>query len=145
VSAVSGVLCVLLIVLWVRSYWWFDQASLPYPSNQSVLLFSCQGRFGSCHQEIGLHQFLLTHAKVEQVVISADDSGQTPTAWWPQVLRWKSGEVEVHIPFWMPTLTLATLCAIPWVHFKRTFSLRTLLIATTLIAVVLGMVVWRMS
>ena len=36
----------------------------------------------------------------------------------------------------------ATLAAVPWIHARWRFSLRTLLIATTLVAVVLGLVVY---
>jgi hypothetical protein len=41
---------------------------------------------------------------------------------------------------WILVLIAVGLSAAPWI--RRTFSLRTLLIATTLIAVVLGLVVW---
>jgi hypothetical protein len=45
-------------------------------------------------------------------------------------------------PHWFPVLLSAAFAAAPW--FRRTwkFSLRTLLIATTLVAVVLGLIVW---
>jgi hypothetical protein len=45
-------------------------------------------------------------------------------------------------PHWLPVLQCATFAAVPWI---RRFSLRTLLIATTLIAVVLGLIVWSAS
>jgi hypothetical protein len=45
------------------------------------------------------------------------------------------------MPFWIPVLLMVTLAEIPWITVRR-FSLRTLLIATTLIAVVLGVIVW---
>lgn len=28
-SAVCGIICLLLIALWVRSYWWFDHLQFP--------------------------------------------------------------------------------------------------------------------
>ncbi len=43
---------------------------------------------------------------------------------------------------WLPTLLFATLAAVPWLPWSNRFSLRTLLIATTLVAVVLGLIVW---
>jgi hypothetical protein len=42
--------------------------------------------------------------------------------------------------FWV--LVAGTLAAFPWAESKWQFSLRTLLIATTLVAVVLGIIVW---
>jgi hypothetical protein len=46
-------------------------------------------------------------------------------------------------PHWFVVLLFTTLAAAPWL-FKICwrFSLRTLLIATTLVAVVLGLIVW---
>jgi hypothetical protein len=48
-------------------------------------------------------------------------------------------------PLWFPIFVTASLGAMPWVvpsaRFKQ-FSLRTLLIATTLVAVGLGLIVW---
>ena len=41
---------------------------------------------------------------------------------------------------WLPALLFAAVAAIPWLRWR--FSLRTLLIATTLVAVVLGLIVW---
>ena len=49
---------------------------------------------------------------------------------------------NIHIHFWF--LTLATIAAAvsPWIRWSRRFTLRTLLITTTLVAVVLGFVVY---
>ena len=38
--------------------------------------------------------------------------------------------------------SIAALAAAPWIRWSRRFSLRTLLIATTLVAVVLGLIVY---
>jgi hypothetical protein len=48
--------------------------------------------------------------------------------------------IGILIPYWLPVLLIGTLSALPWLPW--TFSLRTLLIATTLSAVLLGLVVW---
>ena len=44
------------------------------------------------------------------------------------------------MPIWLPVLLTAILTAVPWVPLRR-FSLRTLLLVTTLVAVALGVVV----
>ena len=51
--------------------------------------------------------------------------------------RWFAG-----IPHWFSVLTFALLAAIPWILRSPRFSLRTLFIVTTLIAVGLGLIVW---
>jgi len=44
------------------------------------------------------------------------------------------------IRFWLVLLALLVCGALPWLHWR--FALRTLLIATTLVAVLLGLIVW---
>src|SRR4029079_7594540 len=52
-------------------------------------------------------------------------------------------QLIVAIPHWFGILVSIMLTAMPWIaHPCCRFSLRTLLIATTLVAVVLGLVVW---
>jgi hypothetical protein len=46
------------------------------------------------------------------------------------------------VPYWFCVLLLGTLVAVPWFPIKRRFTLRTLLIVTTLVAVMLGLIVW---
>ena len=51
-----------------------------------------------------------------------------------------SPNVIVHIPHCIPVFVFASLSIIPLVTWH--FTIRTLLIATTLVAVVLGAIVW---
>jgi hypothetical protein len=46
----------------------------------------------------------------------------------------------VEFPYWMAVLGTGSAAAAPW--FRYRFTLRTLLIATTLVALVLGLLVW---
>ena len=50
--------------------------------------------------------------------------------------------MHVGLPYWFLAFVPATIATIPWFRWSKRFSLRTLLIATTLIAVVLGIIVW---
>jgi hypothetical protein len=47
---------------------------------------------------------------------------------------------NLRIPHWFPVAITAALAAGAWPYWTTRFSLRTLLIATTLVAVVLGLV-----
>ena len=47
---------------------------------------------------------------------------------------------QFEIWIWQPILPAAVLMVVPWLPYR--FSLRTLLIATTLIAVLLGLIMW---
>jgi hypothetical protein len=53
-----------------------------------------------------------------------------------------SPQFTVGIPYWFPVLALAALTATHWIRPTWQFSLRTLLIAMTLVAVGLGAVVY---
>jgi hypothetical protein len=55
----------------------------------------------------------------------------------------KPNGFHIAVPHWFLIMVSATIAAIPlapWLRLR--FSLRTLLLATTLIAVVLGIIVW---
>jgi hypothetical protein len=44
------------------------------------------------------------------------------------------------IPFWCPVLLSAAVAGLPWVKWSRRFSLRAMLVAMAVVAVVLGMI-----
>jgi hypothetical protein len=47
-----------------------------------------------------------------------------------------------NVPDWLVVSLCVAIGFVPWLPWPRQFSLRTLLIATTLIAVALGIIVW---
>jgi len=56
--------------------------------------------------------------------------------------------IKIQCPLWFPLLICTMLGTAPWtsaIMRQRSFSLRTLLIATTLVAVVLGLIVYSAS
>jgi hypothetical protein len=133
-----GLACVLLVALWVRSYWHVDSITTKFG-----FTVSAQGSFVSTPLfhlsptdthgwEFNKHSsdvkfpessFLGFHFAVENAS------------------RWIA-----LVPHWFVILLAVTFAAVPWVHKIRwRFSLRTLLIATTLVAVVLGLVVYAAS
>ena len=102
-SATCLIACVLLIVLWVRSYLCWDEFTL----NNGVTNFGSKGDT--------LHWF---HSAVPIY-----------DTWWVAV-----------VPYLLAAATAGAASIVPWMRWR--FSLRTLLIATTLVAVVLGLAVW---
>ena len=131
-----GILAVLFCVLWVRSYWRADSLVISIAKTYQLELQSVPGRcigfiayapsrpiegfarHNSAPPEGAAHTFQ-THG-----VLGGD---------WPMQTAW--------IAHWLAASSCASLGIAPWVRRAR-FSLRTLLIATTLVAVVLGMSVW---
>jgi hypothetical protein len=129
-SAVCGVLCLLLIALWVRSYWRFDQCKC-IPKNLTV---------GSRRGEILLNQPNIEIMGVGPILPASFKAlGQEIIydSYSPNANRDPRGTA---VPFWAPTLIFAIVASLPWLPWR--FSLRTLLIATTLVAILLGLIVY---
>jgi hypothetical protein len=147
-SMMCGVACLLLIALWVRSYWWCDIVNYRPSTTTAFRLLSDEGQ-----------------------VSYLDDSepllvlGDPPPIGWSRQKRWYAGyRSEVadvprfkkvfrgfarkgtfgnQVPDWFLLVVLAGLSAVPWLgHRLGRFSLRTLLIVTTLIALALGSVLY---
>ena len=127
-SVVCLVACVLLIVLWVRSYFACDTLQI-YFNSQTFRLDHLHGvMYGrtTLSKNSGPDYWLLDTGQPQRL-------GKTHI--FPTV-----GGFGAFVPFWCPALLAGILAAAPWLHWH--FSLRTLLIATTLVAVVLGAIVW---
>jgi hypothetical protein len=138
-TVLSFTACVLLIALWVRSYYYLDDLSEPISRTRGIQITSVAGqaRFAviklnpavphlqnwgleSCDSKLGYAQ-----SEIED------------TSW-----GFVGGEIDfwtIWAPHWFLVLLGVLFAAVPWI--SRRFSLRTLLIATTLIALVLGLIV----
>jgi hypothetical protein len=138
-SVGCGIACLLLIAVWVRSYWIQDGLGRPIltPSETTVdCVVSSRGVL----------------AVVRQTVPTMPNSGFTPN-WshsatpprWnvPGHFLWSHDGKDflIQFPTWLPVILLAAATGSPWLGLKLKFSLRTMLIATTLVAVVLGLIV----
>jgi hypothetical protein len=146
-SVVWGLAFTLLIMLWVRSYWWYDRLAI-YSSTQAFGVGSIQGEV-----VYGANTTTNTTAKplpwcyysCEYITTATQFPLQIDGLPYPMTLgfAWYSGEWMQYgfLPHWFLSLTITLLAGIVWVPFKSRFSLRTLLVVTTLVAVVLGLVV----
>jgi hypothetical protein len=83
--------------------------------------------------------FTVTHERINSPVEIQDKFGKVLDIRWFHVLS-RTGSILVCIPDWLLIFISIAFAAAPWIRWR--FSLRTLLIATTLVAVVLGLVVW---
>jgi hypothetical protein len=130
---VCGVLCLLLIALWVRSYRWCDVAVMPLSRSHCISLASKDGDIGCA---------LYPTSKAEWKIYSVEmDEIRIRTGWNPQGFywSWKLGPM-VQVRHWFAVCVVAAIGSLSWIRLR--FSLRTLLIATTLVAIVLGLIVY---
>jgi hypothetical protein len=130
-SVAWGIAAVLLVVLWVRSCWWHEQASYSTLSktyfsirSDNGYLTGFQGDFRPSRHTPG---WLYT-------------SGVTREDWHHFIFKWNSKYRIISLPHAAVAILFATPAIAPWLRWR--FSLRTLLVATTLVAVVLGLIVW---
>jgi hypothetical protein len=131
VTSLSLTACVLLIALWVRSYWRHDSIGVSETEIHSVrnrIVFL---------PDPGKKDFLRTRST--QVSSEFVSSINRPAN------RWGYGsanDLGIYVtPHWFWVLIAGSIAVAPWISWSRRFSLRTLLIATTLVAVGLGIVV----
>jgi hypothetical protein len=133
-SVTCGIACVLLILLWVRSYWIDDALSLP--TEGTTMLCSIEGRVFMQRlrqQKIDPSGWRWTASELDEL---PEDFGSGPTLYYHS----NSANTWAGVPHWFAVIVAGTLGGLPWIRWR--FSLRTLLITTTLMAVVLGLIVY---
>jgi hypothetical protein len=141
VTALSLTACVLLIALWARSTHIIDDAQSSLFGLQRVSLHSGLG---------GLQVVAYFDDTIERFPENISSNPVPDFMRQQRVSHWNWGEqlassesfhgYYVSMPYWFPVLFSVTLATLLWLPVKR-FSLRTLLIATTLVAVGLGIIV----
>ena len=129
----------MLIALWVRSYWRLDILE-KRTRFEAVQVSSVKGRIATARLDPRTYVIGRTYLNVE-----AGDAADWRKAGVLGFAYYEDGSVTALIaPHWLPALLSAALAVIPWISRSWRFSLRTLLIATTLVAVVLGIAVAAM-
>jgi hypothetical protein len=137
-SATCLIVCVLLIVLWMRSHSKWDRLFYHFPSGGTAGFSSWDGNIiVGVEYSSGVSYsrgFELDSQLTSQWQLDPSERGF--------LFMRDSSEFAVGMPHWLPIFLSAALAAIPWIRWR--FTLRTLLIATTLVAVVLGLIVWAL-
>ena len=127
VTALSLTACLLLIALWVRSYWWVDAVYVAHT-------YSAGSIQGDVYMMPGISNSMPAH-------VVEHDIGQIRIR-----SIWNSNGKTVlsvdgrAVPIWALIASIAIFAMLFWLRWR--FSLRTLLIATTVMAILLGAVVY---
>jgi hypothetical protein len=134
-SVTCGVACVLLIVFWVRSYWWRDLLYLNLTTPTAYAVCTSKGEL------VLLRSYDGNRGQGQVLVLRELPSNQRrPLLWYAEKIEGRTRDA-ISLPLWMPVLLSTTFAVIPWIPWSKRFSLRTLLIATTLVAVMLGVII----
>jgi hypothetical protein len=159
-SVAWGIVAVLFVAVWVRSYWWADNLTVRLTDRHTISIGSILGG-------VAIRPWLPTTGPVNWWTwFNSEWYGEPPQEWkMSRVAREKFAYVayhegtwpdaKTHPPKWFGFLNHGTtirlpylglvgctslFAALPW--FRYRFTLRTLLISTTLVAVGLGLIVW---
>ena len=141
-SVGCGILCVLLIVLWVRSYNRGDILQAPVSTTRGIGFTSLRGwvKFSS-FRTTGNGSWRMSSQHADEAMRPYGEFFEAQQNHWKFGTHMLKGTYAIMMPHWFILLT-APLAGVPWINRSKRFSLRTLLIATTLVAVVLGLIVW---
>jgi hypothetical protein len=135
-SVGCGILCLLLIMLWVRSYLWHHTFSFNYRTT-AVDILSMDGELNWFSVE---HPTPLSFGWNLSVHSPDDEVHRYMTFIRPQLQKY----TQAGISYWHATMVcaiaaVASSVTAPWRNFKQ-FSLRTLLTGMTVVAVALGLI-----
>jgi hypothetical protein len=146
-----GIACVLLVVLWVRSYVTTDTLNVRNQQHS----FNCVSAYGEAGVGVSDTEWWpwppskMILLRSPPTVNSWEPDGRHP---WLSILGFRLRNYLINVPgntvfqfafpYWFAVVSSTMFAALPWIRWSKRFSLRTLLLATTLIAVVLGLIVW---
>jgi hypothetical protein len=139
-SVAWGFVALLLCVLWVRSY--SREYTIVYYDGSTV--YGVTSRYGNLlpyfYTPNALPSNWFWRSKAIDTQLDKEDQPfhDTPFTW----NRYSPDNLKVCVPAYVPFLLCTAFATAPWIANAKRFSLRTLLIAATLVAVVLGLVAW---
>src|SRR5689334_15680121 len=122
-SVVWGVVAMLLVVLWVRSYWWYDWADNKVCSMNGKLWIR--------------EQFILTGRTSLHPLRNPGPARFGVSSLSAQKYNLNSIGAGFALPYWLLLVLFSLFATLSWLRLR--FSLRTVLIVTTLVAVGLGL------
>jgi hypothetical protein len=141
--------CVLLVALWVRSYERREYVAIRVSNTVALSAISLQGRivFVGDVQPVdrrpGLIAWMTESEQVTGWNLPWLGEPIRRATWGMRIQRLTLGiaGIAVQIAHGLLLLVLGTIAVAPWLSWRSRFSLRTLLIGTTLVAIGLGIVV----
>jgi hypothetical protein len=151
-SGACGVVCLLLVVLWVHSYWYRDLVMAQHPAWGDISMVSLQSKVSwivgrprpsrrKARFEMRSIPIALAIAEMEGMQPALPE-GHSASSFTTE--RWR-GSFGMVLPYWFLILSVVVLAGLPWLTLSKRFSLRTLLFVTTIVAVLLGAIVYAIS
>jgi hypothetical protein len=142
-SVVCLVLCVALMGMWVRSEQYLDGLTGPIWSKQAELV-SVPGRLEMTQRPRdappNIWHWFERALPPNELLSEIEDAKKFSTFGFQTHALWMGSAMQV--PYWFLVLTSGSLAMVLRLRWPWRFTLRSLFIATTVLAVVLGMIAW---
>lgn len=136
-TVLFGVLCIGCVVLWIRSYWHVDGGNFSTFPNQHIAFHGGSGRMCVWFEHSAANQWFNWHTRPNTDRISPDAEDRIPVFdvafFWPKMTR-------LYVAHWFLAVVTALITLVPWC--PRKFGIRDLLVATTVISLVIGLIMW---
>jgi hypothetical protein len=149
-SVACGVVCLLLVALWMRSYWYWDMVAKGWGTTPlQVVLFSSQSGALVIHYEDARGGFPNQFVRWKVTTIPSPGANFLPIG---GIEGSYAGSFYSHgatgfllaIPYWFQIPLIIAIGVAPWIRLRQRFSLRALLIGMTIFALGLGLVVYSL-
>jgi hypothetical protein len=137
VTALSLTACVLLVALWVRSYRHIVLGNGPIWGTTGISVGVLPGHISWSLTDSPQINWNFKTESVEDYVAVFKSLGRE----FHFISGFRLHERSGYFPIWFLIVLVGTPAILLWIPYRRQFSLRTLLIATTLVAVGLGILV----
>jgi hypothetical protein len=138
-SVACGILCLLLIALGVRSYWRVDLVNVQLPRFNGVQITSAVGRIGGASTRGTGRPWGRTTVEVWQFPALAKEMSAKPHL---AITGAGGGYYTLWVSYCAVYFLFIGFGIAPWMRWPKRFSLRTLLIAMTLVAALVGLAIW---
>jgi hypothetical protein len=151
-SALCGIACLLLIVMWARSYWRTDYLVWGITAKQGFLARSLNGaavldymNFSGSGKNLVLYKWHVESMPLPDTNRFSSGGVDNTFAGFLIQRSGSGGRFLVCVPYWFLVPLTATLAVALSGKWALHFSLKTLLIATTLVAVLLGTIAYAVK
>jgi hypothetical protein len=148
-SIVCLVLCVALMGMWVRSYYYryslemrFDSRLLQFVLDRGVLTYWDMHPITTKADVTVMLDDMSQHETFVSSIVEPRESAPFPGIVLGFGLERRAWSIDVSVPYWFLVLVSGSLAMAFQLRWPPQFTLRSLFIATTFLAVVLGMIVW---
>ena len=136
-SAGCGIVCLLMIAWWARSYSWMDGFFVKLLPSGHVQVSAGDGRMCIWLERKPIDRWFSSHSRLITEKLPAPDAEDRIP--WLDVCPFPN-LIRIYTAHWLLAVVAGSLAVIPWC--PRKFTLRGLLLVTTVIATVVGVIVW---